>query len=121
MALSLKEQINQLKQDISKLEEQRAILGDEAVDTLLLPSRQKLAYLEALVDSQEEEQTDILQRKGKMVTLKYLNVVDSTSVTQQLDPKDDLEMVKNAILSQHISEPCAENGMSKHSWSDVDI
>ncbi|MGW8181150.1 MAG: adenylate/guanylate cyclase domain-containing protein, partial [bacterium] len=98
MVATLDEQINQLKQAIAELEAQRAILGDEAVEAALIPSRKKLANLEALVDTQREESTDIPQRKRKLVTLLYMDVVGSTAMTQDLDPEDTMEIMEKAIL-----------------------
>ena len=98
MSTTLDEQINQLKQAIAELEAQRAILGDEAVEAALIPSRKKLADLQALVESQREEPIVVPQRKRKLVTLLYMDVVGSTAMTQDLDPEDTMEIMENAIL-----------------------
>ena len=61
-------------------------------------SRQKLADLQALAESQREEPFDIPQRKRKLVTLLYMDVVGSTAMTQDLDPEDTMDILDKAIL-----------------------
>jgi class 3 adenylate cyclase/tetratricopeptide (TPR) repeat protein len=97
MSTTLDEQINQLKQAIVELEAQRSILGDEAVDAALVPSRQKLAELEAQVEPSREEPPALPTRQRKLVTLLYMDVVGSTAMTQHLDPEDTLEIMDNAL------------------------
>ena len=98
MSTTLDEQINQLKQTMADIESQRSILGDEAVEASLIPIRQKLADLQALAESQREEPVDVPQRKRKLVTLLYMDVVGSTAMTQDLDPEDTMEILDKAIL-----------------------
>ena len=76
MAASLYEQINQLRQAIADLETQRQLLGDEAVDAALVPSKRKLAELEAKVADSKVEHPDTPERQRKLVTLLYMDVVD---------------------------------------------
>jgi hypothetical protein len=59
MSISLDEQIKQLKQAIAELEAQRAILGDEAVEAALVPSRRKLAELKAKAAVSGEEPPEL--------------------------------------------------------------
>jgi ABC-type oligopeptide transport system substrate-binding subunit/class 3 adenylate cyclase len=108
MTTSLDEQINQLNQTIADIESQRSILGDEAVEASLKPIRQKLAILEALDESSIDELVDVPQRKRKLITLLYLDVVGSTFMTQNLDPEDNLEIMDNALL--RLVEPIQEHG-----------
>ena len=98
MSTTLDEQINQLKQTIADIESQRSILGDEAVEASLKPIRKKLADLQALAESQKEEPVDVPQRKRKLVTLLYMDVVGSTAMTQDLDPEDTMEIMEKAVL-----------------------
>ncbi len=97
MSTTLDEQIKQLKKAISELEAQRGILGDEAVEAALIPSRKKLTELEARVESPREYPIEIPQRQRKLVTLLYMDVVGSTAMTQHLDPEDKLEIMDNAL------------------------
>jgi class 3 adenylate cyclase/tetratricopeptide (TPR) repeat protein len=97
MSTTLDEQINQLKQAIAELEEQRLILGDAAVDAALIPSRQKLAELESQSKPSLEKLQEIPTRQRKLVTLLYMDVVGSTAMTQHLDPEDTLEIMDNAL------------------------
>ena len=108
MATTLDEQINQLKQAIDEIEAQRAILGDEAVDAALVPSRQKLSKLESLVELSVEKPEELPTRQRKLVTLLYMDVVGSTAMTQHLDPEDNLEIMEKALL--HLVEPIQEHG-----------
>jgi len=71
----------QLEAAISALEAQRAILGDAVVDTLLMPARAKLAALAAASQHAEPAQT------LKQVSILFLDVVGSTTLSQYLDPK----------------------------------
>ncbi len=108
MSTTLDEQINQLKQAISEIEAQRAILGDEAVDAALVPSRQKLSKLESLVEPSVEKPEELPTRQRKLVTLLYMDIVNSTGMTQHLDPEDNLEIMEKALL--HLVEPIQEHG-----------
>jgi hypothetical protein len=97
MATTLDEQITQLKNAIAELEAQRSILGDEAVEAALVPSRKKLAALEAQAGTAEQKSPQIPTRLRKLVTLLYMDVVGSTAMTQHLDPEDTLEIMDNAL------------------------
>jgi class 3 adenylate cyclase len=108
MATTLDEQITQLKNAIAELEAQRSILGDEAVDAALVPSRQKLAELEAQVGIAEQISPQIPTRQRKLVTLLYMDVVGSTAMTQHLDPEDTLEIMDNAL--PRLAEPIEKHG-----------
>ena len=108
MVAILDDQINQLKQTIADIESQRSILGDQAVEASLLPIRKKLADLLAQAESQSEEPVDVPQRKRKLVTLLYLDVVGSTAMTQDLDPEDTMEILEKAIL--RLSAPIEAHG-----------
>jgi len=98
MSTKLDEQIIQLKQTIADIESQRSILGDEAVEASLKPIRKKLADLQAQAESQSGEPIEVPQRKRKLVTLLYMDVVGSTAMTQDLDPEDTMDILDKAIL-----------------------
>jgi class 3 adenylate cyclase/tetratricopeptide (TPR) repeat protein len=97
MSSTLDHQIKELKHAIAELEAQRSILGDEAVDAALVPSRKKLAALEAQAGTAEQKSPQIPTRLRKLVTLLYMDVVGSTAMTQHLDPEDTLEIMDNAL------------------------
>ncbi|UCD99635.1 MAG: AAA family ATPase [Chloroflexota bacterium] len=103
MPPTLDEQINQLKQTIADIESQRSILGDEVVEASLIPIRKKLADLESRAYSPTEDLLDIPERKRKLVTLLFLDVVGSTAMTQDLDPEDTLDMMDHAL--KRLAEP----------------
>ena len=77
------------------------------MEASLKPIHQKLADLQ-LAESQREEPVDVPQRKRKLVTLLYMDVVGSTAITQHLDPEDNLEMMEKALL--RLVEPIQDHG-----------
>ena len=89
LAAPLDEQIDKLKKVIADLEAQRSILGDEAVDAAPAPSKRKLAEVEAKVADSKVEQPEIPERQRKLVTLRYMDVVESTAITRDLEPQAD--------------------------------
>ena len=103
MPPTLDEHINQLKQTIADIESQRSILGDEVVEASLKPIRKKLADLESGIVSSTEDLFAIPERKRKLVTLLFLDVVGSTAMTKDLDPEDTLDMMDHAI--KRLAEP----------------
>jgi len=98
MSSSLNEQINQLKQTIAEMESQRAILGDETVEAALVPLHKKLAEIESQVELSVETPRELPTRQRKLVTLLYMDVVDSTAMTKDLDPEDTMEIMDKSIL-----------------------
>ena len=97
MSSALQEQINQLKTTIVELEAQRAVLGDDFVDSTIETLQEKLADLEIKAAQLTQEPTSVPTRQRKLVTLLYLDVVGSTAMTQHLDPEDTLEIMDNAL------------------------
>ncbi|MGW8226808.1 MAG: AAA family ATPase, partial [Anaerolineales bacterium] len=97
MSPALNEQINKLKSTIGELEAQRAVLGNEFVDSTLSTLQEKLVDLEAQADQLTLETPAAPKRQRKLVTLLYLDVVGSTAMTQHLDPEDTLEIMDNAL------------------------
>jgi len=71
--MSLEE--DQLEAAIAALEGQRALLGDALVEAALGPMRARLASLSAV-------------QERKYVTILFLDVVGSTTLSQKLDPED---------------------------------
>jgi class 3 adenylate cyclase len=106
MSITLDEQIQQLKQAIADLEAQRSILGDAAVEAALIPSRQKLAELEAQAEPSREEPPEIPTRQRKLATILFMDVVGSTEMTRDLDPEDQMALVDPLIarLGEKVSE-----------------
>ena len=70
----------QLEGTIAGLEAQRALLGDALVDSALVPLRAKLASLAA---APEDGSFQAL----KQVTILFLDIVGSTTLSQRLDPE----------------------------------
>jgi len=97
MSPDLEEQINQLKGTIAEMEAQRAVLGDDFVDSTLETLQEKLADLETRAEQVTLETPTVPTRQRKLVTLLYLDVVGSTAMTQHLDPEDTLEIMDNAL------------------------
>jgi len=97
VSTSLDEQIRQLKQTIAGMETQRAVLGDEAVDSALIPFEQKLAELEAQGGEPVVDSPGFPARQRKLVTLLFMDVVGSTQMTQHLDPEDTLDIMDNVL------------------------
>ena len=108
MSSTLDEQINQLKGTIAEMEAQRAVLGDDFVDSTLNTLREKLTNLEAKAELSSLETRAIPTRQRKLVTLLYMDVVGSTAMTQHLDPEDNLEIMESALL--RLVEPVQEHG-----------
>lgn len=98
MSSSLDQQIEKLKQAIAEMEQQRQVLGDVAVDASLVTFQEKLAELQAQVEAQKEIPPAEPVRQRKLVKLLYMEVVDSTAMTQNLDPEDTMEILDKAIL-----------------------
>ena len=98
MSSSLDQQIEKLKQAIAEMEQQRQVLGDVAVDASRVTFQEKLAELKAQVEAQKEIPPAEPVRQRKLVTLLYMDVVDSTAMTQNLDPEDTMEILDKAIL-----------------------
>jgi ABC-type oligopeptide transport system substrate-binding subunit/class 3 adenylate cyclase len=89
----------QLEQAIKTLENQRAVLGDAVVDAALVPMREKLSTL-------TEVQKDTQQRK--LVTVLFMDIVGSTSITQDLDPEDTMAIMDTAL--QYLAKPIYAHG-----------
>ena len=73
--MSLEEQIAQLRAAIAAQEGLRPVLGDATVDSIVSTLRQRLAEIEA-------QQPRVEQRK--LVTVLFADIVDFTSMSQQM-------------------------------------
>jgi hypothetical protein len=73
-------------------------LGDAAVDASLVPFHKKLAELEAQAEPPKEATYELPIRQRKLVTLVFVDVVGSTTMTQDLDPEDTMEVLDKPIL-----------------------
>lgn len=92
------DKINQLKNAIATLESQRATLGDTVVEASLDALRKQLAELEG-----ELEPPDV---RKKMVSLLFMDIVESTKLGQHLEPDEILEIMDGALrrLATNVEE-----------------
>jgi class 3 adenylate cyclase len=79
----------QLEAAISALEAQRVVLGDAVVDTALASLQEKLAALDASPPRTGQQL--------KQVTVLFADIVDSTRLSQQLDPEDMLPVMDGGL------------------------
>ena len=91
--------LEQLEQAITALENQRAVLGDEVVDATLVSMREKLF---ALIEAQNATQ------QRKLATVLFMDIVGSTSITQDLDPEDTMVIMDTAL--QRLAIPVYAHG-----------
>lgn len=80
----------QLEGTIAGLEAQRALLGDALVDAALAPLRAKLASLAA-------ESADQPFKTLRQVTILFLDIVGSTTLSQHLDPEQTSDVMDGAL------------------------
>ena len=79
----------ELERAIAALDEQRAALGDDVVDTMVAAAREKLAVLEA--------QRAVEQRK--QVTVLFADISGFTAMSEMMDP-EEVRDVMNAIWAR---------------------
>jgi ABC-type oligopeptide transport system substrate-binding subunit/class 3 adenylate cyclase len=89
-----------LQQAIAHLEAQRDTLGDEVVDSALAPLREELGRLEARADFPAQQR--------KQVTILFTDIVDSTKISQHLDPEDTRDIFDVAL--QRLGQPIDQHG-----------
>ncbi len=82
----------QLEAAIAALEGQRTVLGDAVVDTLLAPARARLATLGAASAEPASR-----ARTLRQVSILFLDVVGSTTLSQQLDPESISSVMDDAL------------------------
>lgn len=80
----------QLQATIAALEAQRAVLGDAVVDTALAPLRAQLAALQAPPPAEPAQTL-------RQVSILFLDVVGSTSLSQKLDPEETHAVMDGAL------------------------
>lgn len=83
----------QLQATIAALEAQRAVLGDAVVDTALGPLKAQLAALAAPPPPPPAEPAQALRQ----VTILFLDVVGSTTLSQRLDPEEVHHVMDGAL------------------------
>ncbi len=81
-------EIDELLQAITALEAQRTVLGDRVVDAALVPLREKLAGL---------EQHQAVRRQRRLVTVLFVDIVNSILMSQGLEPEEVLEIMGGAL------------------------
>jgi predicted ATPase/class 3 adenylate cyclase len=93
-------ELEQLRQAITALENQRAVLGDAIVDAALSAMHEKLAALTA-----QETPTD---PQLKYLTILFTDIAGSTRLTQGLDPEDIMVLLDGAL--KHLSAVVEKHG-----------
>ena len=93
------QKVDELSQAIAALEAQRAVLGDRVVDTAVAPLREKLAEL---------EQRQPVSQQRRLVTVLFLDIVNSTLMSQGLEPEELLEIMGGTL--QRLSAPIKAYG-----------
>ena len=81
-------EITQLQAAMAALQAQRALLGDAVVDAALAPMRARLAALQGDGDGQQQL---------KQVSIVFVDIVGSTSLTQHLHPEDVHAVMDGAL------------------------
>ena len=85
----------QLAAAIAALEAQRELLGSAVVETALGPLRERLEKLAHQADSETADADQTLRQ----VSVLFLDVVGSTTLSQQLDPEDFHTVMDDALAS----------------------
>ena len=88
-----------LSQAIEHLETQRGVLGDEVVDSALVPLFEKITEIESLGGFPEKQR--------KQVTILFIDIVSSTWVATHLDPEDNRDIIDGAL--QRLAEPITQH------------
>ncbi len=92
-------EIDELLQAITALEAQRPVLGDRVVEAALIPLQEKLTVL---------ERQEPANRQRRLVTVLFLDIVNSTALSQGLEPEEVQEMIGGAL--KHLSAPIEAYG-----------
>ena len=85
----------QLEAGIRALEGQRALLGDAVVDAMQAAARAKMAALAALADSGASPRATA--QALKQVSILFLDIVGSTTLSQRLDPEEISAVMDDAL------------------------
>ena len=86
----------QLEAGILALESQRGLLGDAVVDAMQAAARSKLAALAAVPAA-----SSAAAQALKQVSILFLDVVGSTTLSQHLDPEDISAVMDDALQRGH--------------------
>lgn len=78
----------ELSQAITALEAQRSVLGDHVVDAAIANLREKLVEL---------EQHQAIIRQRRLVTVLFVDIVNSILMSQGLEPEEVLEIMGGAL------------------------
>ncbi len=84
-------ELQHIEAAIAALESQRALIGDAVADTALAPLREMRAALSSSATHAEGGQT------LKQVTILFLDIVGSTTLSQKLDPEDIHAVIDGAL------------------------
>lgn len=82
------QEIDELLQAITALEAQRPVLGDRVVEAGLIPLQEKLTAL---------ERQEPVTRQRRLVTVFFLDITDSTKLSQGLEPEEVQEVMGGAL------------------------
>ncbi|NJD59152.1 MAG: hypothetical protein FIA98_07115 [Anaerolineae bacterium] len=93
------QEIEELMQAITALETQRPKLGDDVVDSALEPLHVRLAALDA---------SQPAGRQRRLVTILFLDIVNSTSLSQGLEPEEVQEIIGGTL--KRLSFPIESHG-----------
>jgi class 3 adenylate cyclase len=93
------QEIEEIMQAITTLETQRPKLGDDVVDTALEPLHVRLAALEAAQPA---------GRQRRLVTILFLDIINSTSLSQGLEPEEVQEIIGGTL--KRLSFPIESHG-----------
>ncbi len=99
MAESLQAQIEKLQASIRGLEARRGTLGGAIVDPALAALRQQVADLEGRLAASQQR---------RLVTVLFLDIVNSTSMSQGLEPEEVREIMGGAL--KRLSAPVEAHG-----------
>jgi class 3 adenylate cyclase/tetratricopeptide (TPR) repeat protein len=84
--------VQQIESSIAALQSQRALLGDEVVDTATAALRGELAALQA-------EQPALVDQHLSLVSVLFLDIVGSTALSRSLDPEDIQAVLDGALAA----------------------
>jgi class 3 adenylate cyclase/tetratricopeptide (TPR) repeat protein len=87
----------QLQAGIAALEGQRALLGDAVADAALLPLRSRLAALSASAASTASATAGRDGQRLRQVSILFMDIVGSTTLSQHLDPEDIHAVMDGAL------------------------
>jgi ABC-type oligopeptide transport system substrate-binding subunit/class 3 adenylate cyclase len=93
-------QAARLNRAIAALEAQRTVLGDAVVDDSIAALRKELGELESGERFPEQ--------KRKLVTMVYVDVVESTRIARRFDPEEVIEVVDTAL--KRLAKPVENYG-----------